>query len=329
MLLFIVCAMLSACASVQPYLSNSVPPLPDYGKKSCWAALPSEKDNADRTPDPKLMDMQADSPVDVFFVHPTLFFGKGKAGWNATLEDEAENAKVDRSTILFQASAFNGAGKIYAPRYRQANYRSFFSEDSTSSRQALDLAYSDVKSAFEYYLKHYNQNRPIIIAGHSQGTIHAKRLLKEFFDDKPLGRRLVVAYLIGWPIQKEAFQQLKPCETPEQTGCFCTWRSFKYGHHPKDILLGDSIAVTNPLTWKMDGNYADKTLNEGMIAKKFGPVLPKRADAHAVNGILWVHKPKFPGSFFFRRKNYHIADYNLFYMNIRSDAKRREGYFWK
>nr|MCU0349056.1 DUF3089 domain-containing protein [Saprospiraceae bacterium] len=112
LLFFTMCAMLAACASVQPYLSNSVPPLPDYGKKSCWAALPGEKDNADRTPDPELKDMQADSPVDVFFVHPTLFFGKRKAGWNAALEDEAENAKVDSSTILFQASAFNGAGKI-------------------------------------------------------------------------------------------------------------------------------------------------------------------------------------------------------------------------
>ncbi|MCC6726259.1 MAG: DUF3089 domain-containing protein [Saprospiraceae bacterium] len=322
-------AILASCASVRPYSANSVPSQPNFAKKSCWAALPSEKDNADRTPDPKLLDMQADAPVDVFFLHPTLYFGNNKAGWNAALEDEALNENVDKSTILFQASAFNGTGKIYAPRYRQAIYRSFFTQDTASARLALDLAYTDIKAAFEFYLQNYNNGRPIIIASHSQGTVHAQRLLKEFFDNKALGRRLVVAYLIGWPIRKDAFQTIPPCETPEQTGCFCSWRSFKYGHTPTDITLGEDIAVTNPLTWKMDGTFADKALNEGMIARKFGPVLPQRADAKAENGILWVHKPKFPGSFFFWKKNYHIADYNLFYMNIRNDAKRREGYFWK
>ncbi len=322
-------AILASCASVRPYSANSVPPLPDYSKNSCWAALPSEKDNADRTPDPKLVDMQADAPVDVFFLHPTLFFGEGKTGWNADIRDGEVNKKVDESTILFQASAFNGAGKIYAPRYRQANYRCFFTEDTTSSRMALELAYADLKSAFEYYLANYNNGRPIIIAAHSQGTIHAQRLLREYFDNKNLGRRLVVAYLVGWPIKKNAFKTIPPCATPEQTGCFCSWRSFKFDYTPTDIMLGDEVAVTNPLTWKMDGQYADKMLNEGMIARKFGPVFPQRADAQATNGILWVHKPKFPGSFFFRKKNYHIADYNLFYINLRNDAKRREGLFWK
>ncbi len=329
LLLFLCLAFLASCASVRPFSANSVPPVPDYSKKSCWAAHPTEKDNADKTPDPKLVDMQPEAQVDVFFLHPTLFFGEGKVGWNAAIDDDKVNNKVDGSTILFQASAFNGTGKVYAPRYRQANYRSFFHEDTASARLALELAYSDIKSSFEYFLKNYNQNRPIILAAHSQGTVHAKRLIKEYFDGKPLGRRLVVAYLVGWPIRKEEFKTITPCETPEQTSCFCTWRSFKYGHTPTDVKLGEEIAVTNPLTWKTDGLYADKSLNEGMLGRKFGPVLPQRADAHAMNGILWVHKPKFPGSFFFRRKNYHIADYNLFYLNLRNDAKRREGYFWK
>jgi hypothetical protein len=43
-----------------------------------------------------------------------------------------------------------------------------------------------VKTAFLYYLQHYNNGRPIIIASHSQGATHGKRLLKEFFDGKEL-----------------------------------------------------------------------------------------------------------------------------------------------
>ncbi|MCF8246444.1 MAG: DUF3089 domain-containing protein [Saprospiraceae bacterium] len=321
--------LLYSCAPVQPFLTKSVPAAPDYSKNPSWAALPDLSDPADRTPNPDFPNLQATSQVDIFFLHPTILLNFKVKDWNGDLDDNKLNNEVDESTILYQASAFNGSGKVYAPRYRQAHYRSFFTEDKASAKQALDIAYKDVKAAFEFYLKNYNQGRPIIIAAHSQGTLHAMRLMKEFFDRKPLGNKLVVAYLVGWPILKNEFASIPPCENPEQTGCFCAWRSFKYGYMPEDALIGDSIAVTNPLSWRMDGLPAPKSLNEGMIARNFEKILPQRADAQEQNGVLWVHKPKFPGSFFFRRKNYHIADYNLFYINLRKNAQHRVDLFWK
>lgn len=321
--------LLASCSNVKPFLTNSVPAAPDYSKNASWAALPSQKDPADRSPNPEFPDLQSTAQVDVFFLHPTIFLSNKNKEWNADLADAELNRRVDESNILYQASAFNGAGRVFAPRYRQAHYRCFFTKDHASSKQALDLAYEDVKAAFEYYLKNYNQGRPIIIAGHSQGTLHAKRLIREFFDGKNLKNRLVVAYLVGWPIKKDEFADIPVCENPEQTGCFCTWRSFKYGYLPDNALLGDSIAVTNPLTWKTDKTPAPKSMNEGMIARDFEEVLPQRADAEVHNGVLWVHKPKFPGSFLFRKKNYHIADYNLFYINLRQNAQHRVDLFWK
>lgn len=327
--LFASFVLLQSCARVSPFSSNSVPSPPDYSNLANWAALPDRIDLADRTPGPEFPDLQATNEVDVFFLHPTLYMEKSAKAWNASMDDAGQNKKVDESTILFQASAFNGAGKVYAPRYRQAHYRSFFTQDKASAKQALEIAYADMKAAFEFYLKNYNQNRPIIIAAHSQGTLHAKRLIAEFFDGKPLGNKLVVAYLVGWPIHKNTFKNIQPCLTPEQTGCMCSWRSFKYGHQPKNIVLGDSILVTNPLTWTCDPATADKSLNDGMLVRDMDKLYPKLADATIHKGILWVHKPKFPGSFFFRRKNYHIADYNLFYMNIRKNARHRVDLFWK
>lgn len=327
--LILVLLFLASCHSVQPFLSNSVPPVPDYSKKSCWAALPTEKDPADRTPSPDLPNLQASSQVDVFFIHPTIFYGKSEKEWNASLLDENQNKKVDESTMLFQASVFNGAGRVYAPRYRQAHLRCFFSEDKVSSGEALDIAYQDVKAAFKYYLENYNQGRPILLASHSQGSRHARLLLHEFFEGKNLKQKLVAAYLVGWPVNKTEFKDIPVCDSPDQTGCFCSWRSYKFGFEPDSAPLGDTIAVTNPLTWKTDATPADKSLNEGMLARNFEELLPNRADAMVHNGILWVHKPKFPGSFFFRRKNYHIADFNLFYLNIRKNAQHRVDMFWK
>lgn len=311
--------------SVQSPLQEptSVPYPPDYSKSSNWAALPTEKDNADRTPGPELADFQQEAEADVFFFHPTIYWQKNAKPLNASLNDAKLNEKVDETTILFQASAFNKAGKIYAPRYRQAHLRCFFMKNKSAANAALNLAYEDLKAAFAYYLEHYNQGRPVIIASHSQGTRHAYRLMQEVFDGKPLQEKLVAAYLVGWPVPANSFENIPPCETPKQTGCICSWRSFRHGYTPENYMLGDSIIVTNPLTWTTDKMPASKELNKGTILRKFTKIYPQIADAQIHNGMLWVHKPKFPGSLFFTRRNYHIADYNLFYMNIRDNARIR------
>jgi hypothetical protein len=318
-----------AC-SVRPgaYSSTSVPPPPDYSRFENWAAHPEVKDYADKTPDASLEDLQKTAVADVFFLHPTTFLKKSDA-WNASVGDAKLNQKTDETTMLHQASIFNGAGRVFAPRYRQAHFRSFFSEEKTDSEEALKVAYADVKAAFEFYLKNYNNGRPIVIAAHSQGALHGLRLVQEFFDGKPLQNRLVAAYLVGWPVGKGEFQSLPPCLTPEQTGCICSWRSFVHGYLPKSFPRGDTIIVVNPLSWTTGKEPAPKSLNEGTVLKSFDKIYPGIADAEVHDGILWVHKPKFPGSVFFTRKNYHIADFNLFYVSVRKNVQARVEAFMK
>ena len=304
----------------------------DYSNADNWAALPDKKDQADRTPHRDLADLQKDAKADVFFLHPTTYTRKrGNTNWNGTVNDSDLNQTTDDGTILNQASVFNGAGKVYAPRYRQAHIQYYYTKkDSASAIKAFEVAYQDVKSAFEYYLKHYNNGRPIIIASHSQGTNHAETLLKEFFDGKPLQDKLVAAYLVGMPIERDAFQNIKVCETPEQSNCFCSWRTFKHGSFPKDHQPNNNIAVTNPLTWTTDETYASAALNQGTVLHKFEKYYTKQlVDAQIKDGVLWVHKPKFKGSVFLITKNYHIADYNLFYTNVRHNAMLRLGIFLK
>lgn len=321
--------MLSQSCGFRPgtITPTSVPPSPDYSLSSSWAALPSKADDADRVPDGAFEDKQQSAQVDVFFIHPTTYLGKGKK-WNASIQDAKLNEKTDQTTILYQASIFNGAGRVYAPRYRQAHLKSFYTKDKKSADQALDLAYQDVKNAFQYYLDHYNQKRPIIIASHSQGALHAKKLLSEFFDGKKLKNRLVVAYVVGWPVMKEEFKAIPVCSTPNQTGCICSWRTFKHGFLPEKYPTGDGILITNPLSWQTDERPVSKEENEGAVLKKL-KVYPHLVDAEIHSGVLWAHKPKFPGSFLFNRKNYHVADFNFYYANVRENAIRRVGAFWK
>ncbi|OAV43007.1 hypothetical protein A3850_000155 [Lewinella sp. 4G2] len=146
-----------------------------------------------------MQDQQANARADVFFLHPTHYRNttESSTDWNANVYDLEINEAVDDGSIKNQASIFNAAGKIYAPRYRQANLKVYYSEGRKMAKRALDIAYDDILRAFDYYLKNHNNGRPIIIAGHSQGTTHAKRLLRDRFDGKPLQQQLVAAYLPG------------------------------------------------------------------------------------------------------------------------------------
>ncbi len=328
-LVFITFAFGQSC-SHKPlaFSSTSVPSAPDYSRPESWAALPKRTDAADKVPNGDLEDSQADAEADVFFLHPTTFTGKANS-WNASVADEKLNEKTDRTTILYQASIFNGAGKVYAPRYRQAHLSSFSSADKTKAKAALDLAYADVQKSFEYYLEHYNQRRPVIIAAHSQGALHAKKLLKDYFDKQDLQRRLVVAYVVGWPVFETEFQELPPCKTPDQTGCICSWRTFKHGYLPPKYPTGDSIIVVNPLSWETDQRFVSRDYHKGAVLRNFNKIFPKIVDAQIHEGVLWAHKPKFPGSFLFNRKNYHIADFNFYYLDVRENARRRVASFWK
>lgn len=313
----------------QHYTFKSASGDPDYSQLDYWAAHPWKWDPSDSVPLP-LRGGIKDSTVDVFFLHPTTFTSKKRNEANAPIDDAELNAKTDYSTILYQASVFNEECRVFSPRYRQAHIRNFFIPDTIVSKAAFELAYADIKKAFEYYLQHFNNGRPIIIASHSQGSKLAERLLKEFFEDKLLYNKLVVAYILGWPVPKEYFTSLRICNDSLQTGCICSWRTFRKGYVPAFLENenGNSY-VTNPLNWTSDDTYASKKLNKGSVLTKFNKVYKGTTDAQISNGFLYVKKPVFPWSFLYFTKNYHIGDINLFYLNIRENVRKRIGLFWK
>lgn len=318
--------LLASCASFPEHLTVKPPGIiPDYSEISNWAAHPKKEDPADRMPRSSDPVLSFSEDVDVFFIHPTTYYNRGATNWNASINNQELNTKTDESTILFQASAFNGAGRVYAPRYRQAHLEAFYTDDRERGEKALDAAYNDVKNAFIHFLTNENKGRPIIIASHSQGTRHAKVLLAEFFDtNEELRSRLVAAYLIGIPVLKDQFAHIKPCLRENDIQCFVSWRTFKNGYDPKEFPRNENISVINPLSWSTNTEYVHSDKNKGTILRNFHKVYTNLVDARATNdGLLFAHKPKFPWSFLMTRSNYHIADINFYYYNVRDNAIAR------
>src|SRR3546814_12068661 len=70
---------------------------------------------------------------------------------NAPLDD-AESQKRARLFVRSQASALNGVGAIWAPKYRQATFGAFLTTQADAEK-ALDFAYRDVLAAFDAFLE--------------------------------------------------------------------------------------------------------------------------------------------------------------------------------
>ncbi|MGK2739745.1 DUF3089 domain-containing protein [Tepidicaulis sp. LMO-SS28] len=328
----------------------TLPPPPDYTLPAAWAALPDREDMADVTvPGSGFEDRQADAQVDVFFIHPTTYFGTDS--WNAAFDEGGQTRMfLERGVLRFQASVFNGSAKIYAPRYRQATLYSFLGEEKDGV-EALELAYEDVTRAFEHFIDERNNHRPFILAGHSQGALHGMRLLQEKIAGTNLANRMVAAYLIGYSVPLDMGRDdLRPCRDPHSTGCYLNWnsvneeadrsqwleRSKLWLGGKQMVMAGHTLTCVNPLTGTLNGAApAEDNLGGLPFARETGAMPELRPQLTKAecdeNGLLLVEPQDGTKDFSFGVFNgdYHIYDYNLFYANIRQDVDRRIGAFWK
>jgi hypothetical protein len=308
---------------IREFSTSNVPTRPNYSESRSWAALPTTKDRADDVPKSKgiLFDNQSKAKADVFFIYPTIYTDKPKNeyDWNASIEDIQLNEKIDNSTIKNQASVFNGTCKIYAPRYRQAHYSVFLTKDTLSAKKAMDVAYDDIKEAFLYYIKNYNNGRPFIIAGHSQGTLHAIRLLSDFIDGEPLQAKLIGAYLVGMPVNNGMFKNIQLSTKPGSIGGYVSWNTFADGFYPDYYENGlHKSQLINPITWTLEPQFSEIAKHKGTLGRKF-KISPQIVSAKPHEGLLWIKKPKVFGKVFLNTKIWHFADYNLFWMDIREN----------
>jgi hypothetical protein len=289
----------------------------DYADRNNWACVQSEmrSDIAEF-----ITDTPSDS-IDVFYVYPTLFLDTKDKRWNMDVQDSAFREKVLTQAVKFQASAWANVGKLYVPFYQQAHIRSYYKLEN-GGKEALLLAYSDIKAAFQYYLDHYNQGKGIILAGHSQGGTHISLLLEDFFDGKPLKQQLVAAYIPGIGIEKEKYDSLKLMTSPDEIGGFVTWNTFKRRVDQAKYRWYRGKEVINPVTWDTT-LLATREQHQGFLFSN-GKLYTHSFKTHLGNGIIWINTPRFPYRFLaFTMDSYHVGDVNLFWEDIRINAAVR------
>lgn len=315
-----------------------------YASPKMWIARPDIASNpAQWIPTVAPKNISQNNDIAVFFVHPTSYMSNDH--WNAPLD----NKEANETAIQFvrgQASAFNTTPNIWAPRYRQAAFGAFLT-DQPEAAKAMSLAYRDVLMAFDAFVAAQKPDAPILLAGHSQGALHLMHLMQDRVVGKPLSKRIVAAYAVGWPISIKADLPalgLPACSKPDQTGCVLSWQSYAEPADYKDIAAqqdrqtgltgkarGDAYLCTNPLT---GGARPDAPATANLGTLKIGADLkpgelvaggaPARCDA---KGYLLIGEGPDLGPYVLPGNNYHVYDYSLFWANVRADAARRMAAF--
>lgn len=292
----------------------------DYSKEENWAYYGLGKDNA----------------ADLFLICPTVDMG-GDGNYNMSMSDE----KIKENfvgALNMEKGIYEDSTTMYAPYYRQMTFPVYSMTDE-EMKPYLDIAYRDIADAFEYYIKKLNDGRPLILAGFSQGSQLLLMLMQEYFDKPEYSDKLIAAYCIGWRVTEEDlanYPHLKMAQSADDTGVIVSFNSEAIG--VKDSVLvpeGVKTIGINPLNWKTDNTFADKSLNKGACFTNYsGDIkseVPQFTGAYLdeKRGTLIVTdvEPSEYSTSLFEDGVYHLYDYQFFFRNLEENVALRTAKF--
>lgn len=300
-------ALLAACS-----------PRFDYEAAESWVYCETEEEGA----------------ADVFFVAPTVYSGSEEQPLMPA--DDKEAAAAFLGAVNMEKGIYDGRTRFFAPFYRQAGLY-VYTLGEAAREPFLSEAYRDVRRAFLFYLSEWGEDRPLILAGFSQGADMCLRLMKEFFGDGTLSGRLIACYAVGWRLthrERSAFPHLKPAQTADDLGVIVMFNT--EAPEIEDSLIvpkGMSTAAINPLNWRSDSLPADRSLNLGACFTDYeGRILREEAAFSGayldpVRGTLKVTDVDAadwpPVLEIFPEGVYHLYDYQFFYRNLEENVRLR------
>jgi hypothetical protein len=246
---------------------------PGIAENPCLASLNYTVVNGDGPRTPKQAQAAANPAIDCFYVYPTVSAEKTP---NADLQIQPEEINV----AMAQASRFSQVCSVWAPMYRQGTLNTLGLNGAARSVQEELVAYQSLLPAWDDYLQHYNNGRPVVFIGHSQGAAMLSILLKMEVDpNATLRKQLVSAILLGANVATPSgataggtFQNIPTCRSNQQTGCVVAYSSF-LEQPPADTLFGRPGQGVSLLTRQSDAarlqvvctNPADLTSGKGTL----------------------------------------------------------------
>lgn len=146
---------------------------------------------------------------------------------------------------------FATQANLFLPYYRQPTFEGL----KRYAKKAGHIAVHDAIDAFDYYLKHFNNGRPFILAGFSYGGKMVTEILKHMDDDTY--NRLIAAYVVGYGITaKDTIKQkghrtshIKLAQDSTSQRVTINFNSVTSIKAIIPLLCHKNIGCINPISW--------------------------------------------------------------------------------
>ena len=212
-----------------------LPPVPDYTDSTQWY----------------IVDRQGDA--DLFYVISTEtgdhMIGDDTCHYADTYDPYLRGRMAHEMHAV--DSFYSGRLNYFSPYYRQASIQSWATEEMAMLR--IQLPMKDCVTSFRYYMEHFNQGRPFILAGYSQGAYALVEIMKQMPDS--IVQRMVAAYAIGYKITSEdtaACRHLHSAQGAKDLGVTICFNSVKTPESEIPIVSGGNVFCINPVNWRTD-----------------------------------------------------------------------------
>lgn len=217
----------------------------------------------------------AERPIDCFYIYPT-------ADNSLALTQPFAVTQNVQTMAMTQVARFSSVCRVFAPVYRQITTPSLGLLWSPAGSIVIEPGYRDVEAAWNQYLANDNHGRGVLIISHSQGTMLARKLIRDHIDPDPVQReRLVGAFLMGGNVTTAVgsvtggdFANTPLCTARGQSGCVVA-----YSVAASDPLLSVVGSATGPLAQLLGttlglpfGNgYEVACTDPGILSGDFAP----------------------------------------------------------
>ena len=298
----------------------------DYSKAENWLNIP-----------------KITHEVDTIYIYPTVYADPAEDAPTIVPVENEDMRKAAYGNFMLNEGAYSESTNVFAPYYRQSNLMKVagLSADEFERFQYNEQR-TDVYAALDYYFEHYNEGRPYILAGHSQGSTMIRIVLKDYMEVHPeYYERMVAAYVLGFSITKEDLDThpyLKFAEGADDTGVVVSWNIEGVGNKGKHnaVVLEGGISI-NPINWKRDETYAPAEDNLGTYVNNPETGRYEKVDTKAdaqvdlERGVVICTTPELPAitarnpqlEAMFGPASYHNGDYSFYFDNIKENVKAR------
>lgn len=298
----------------------------DYAKEENWLKIP-----------------EITHEVDTFYLYPTCYSDESEEAKPICDIDNEEMQAAARAVYEKQGTVYEESTNVFAPFYRQSNiFQVVGLSHEEMEEYQRGVQRTDVYAALDYYFENYNDGRPFILAGHSQGSSMTKIVLEEYMQAHPeYYERMVAAYPIGFSITRDWLEEhpyLKFAQGADDTGVIVSWNTEGKGNKGQNNLVVEPNAISiNPINWKLDDTYAgfEENLGSRILDEETGTyeivkgIADAQVDVERGVVICTAENVEYAPAILFGPESLHANDYDFYYENLRENVKTRVEAFLK